>query len=89
MSNKAIDGFTVLGNFAGKRVELSSYQEEYSEFEVIAKIYNWGVSCVLGLVMEEWQSIMGICFGGGDMVYVEAKYERFRFCYLLCILART
>lgn len=64
MSNKAIDGFTVLGNFAGKRVELSSYQEEYSEFEVIAKIYNWGVSCVLGLVMEEWQSIMGICFGG-------------------------
>lgn len=26
---------------------------------------------------------------GGEMVYVEAKYERFRFCYLLCILART
>lgn len=25
----------------------------------------------------------------GRYGYVEAKYERFRFCYLLCILAKT
>ena len=35
---------TILDTFTGKRIELSQYQQDYSEseFEVITETYNWG-----------------------------------------------
>jgi len=65
---------TILDTFTGKRIELSQYQQEYSEseFEVITETYNWGRAVLQGWLWTEGNPvhcIMNIYFTG-DMVYV-------------------
>ena len=65
---------TILDTFAGKRLELPQYQQEYSEseFEVITETYNWGRAVLQGWLCTEGSPvhcIMNIYFTG-DMVYV-------------------
>ena len=65
---------TILDTFTGKRIELSQYQQEYSEseFEVITETYNWGRAVFQGWLWTEGNPvhcIMNINFTG-KMVYV-------------------
>ena len=65
---------TILDTFTGKRIELSQYQQDYSEseFEVITETYNWGHAVFQGWLWTEGNPvhcIMNIYFTG-DMVYV-------------------
>lgn len=65
---------TILETFTGKRIELSQYQQDYSEseFEVITETYNRGRAVLQGWLWTEGNPvhcIMNIYFTG-DMVYV-------------------
>lgn len=46
---------TILDTFTGKKIELSQYQQDYSEseFEVITETYNWGHAVFQGWLWTE------------------------------------
>ena len=65
---------TLLDTFTGKSIELSQYQQEYSEseFEVITETYNWRRAVLQGWLWTEGNPvhcIMDIYFTG-DMLYI-------------------
>ena len=65
---------TILDTFTGKSIELSQYQQEYSEseFEVLTETYNWRRAVLQGWLWTEGNPvhcIMDIYFTG-DMLYI-------------------